>query len=32
MKAIINTWKTLTDTLRVVSQSRGYRLYPLLPR
>ena len=30
MKTIINTWKTLTDSLRVVGQSRGYRLYPLL--
>jgi hypothetical protein len=30
MKAIRDTWKTLTDTLSVVAQYRSYGLYPLL--
>src|SRR5262245_16150440 len=30
MKAIISTWKTLTDTLKVVGQYRSDCLYPLL--
>ncbi len=30
MKAIISTWKTLTDTLGIVGQYSSYCLYPLL--
>lgn len=30
MKAIISTWKTLTDTLSVMGQHRSYSFYPLL--
>ena len=30
MKAIKNTWKTLTDTLGVMGRSSSYRVYPLL--
>jgi len=30
MKAIINTWKTLTDSLKIMGRHRRYSLYPLL--
>ena len=30
MKAIKSTWKTLTDSMRIVSQSSSYSIYPLL--
>ena len=30
MKAIISTWKTLTDTLNVLNRERSNWLYPLL--
>jgi len=30
MRPIKSTWKTLTDSLRIVSHSRSYRVYPLL--
>lgn len=30
MKAVISTWKTLTDTLSVVTQYRSYSFYPLV--
>lgn len=30
MKALKSTWKTLSDTLRIVSRYRSYSLYPLV--